>query len=440
MITVITRSNTDKIVNDGLRRDAEYYLDMYDRFLGKLTAFGIKVDDYNDEAERTEIVGRLRKLGVSVRNSEKSFVLGNISPSCLDCRTGEGSSTHILSLKCNRDCYFCANKNQLDYEELQTRKNDIIDQFNKSAAYFGVMKSVAITGGEPLLFPDECEKFIRYVKMADEKIQTRIYTNGDLADEKLMERLGKAGLDEARFGLKPDNNGAVEPNVIKNLKSAKSAIPRVMVEMPCKTGQLENMKALLDKLDDAGIFGVNILEYLFPWAHTEEYNREGYKIRYRPYRILFDYAYAGGAPVAGSEIECLKLMEYAAEKKYKMGVHYCSLENKLTSQIWLHNHKFRKTQLEHFSEKDFFVRTAKGYDNDAHRIKEILDSKKCKDYIYNKNERRIEFPMGKIPLLAGNNMQIGISVLVQDWQDGKSVVREVAIHLTDADSFSMNDI
>ncbi len=440
MVTVITRDNIGKITNDGLRKDVEFYLQMYENFLDELAMFGISVDDHNDRPEKAELVNELKKLGVEVRNAGKSFIWGNISPSCIDCRTGEGSATYILSLKCNRDCFFCTNKNQFNYDELQTKTQDIIGQFKKTNSHYKTMKSAAITGGEPLLFPDECEDFIKYTKKINKKTQTRIYTNGDLADERLMERLGKAGLDEIRFGLKPGDDGTVEEAVLINLENAKKYIPRVMVEMPCKPGQLENMKKLLDRLEKIGIFSINILEFLFPWVHVKEYTDAGYKVRNHPYEILFDYTYAGGVPVAGSEIECLKLLKYAAEKKYKMGVHYCSLENKLTAQVWHHNHKFKKTPVEHFSEEDFFVRTAKAYGEDAHKVKEILDKNKCKSYIYNKADERVEFPPENIPLLAGTNMQLGIGVMVLDRQDDKNCVREIAVHVTDSESFSMSDI
>jgi hypothetical protein len=121
-----------------------------------------------------------------------------------------------------------------------------------------------------------------------------------------------------------------------------------------------------------------------------------------------------------------------------MGVHYCSLENKLTSQIWHHNHKFRKTPLEYFSEKDFFVRTAVAYGEDANKVKEILDRENRKNY--NKSQKTIEFPLDDIPLLKGSNMQIGIVVMALDSVDGKACVREIAIHIADTESFSMDDV
>jgi len=48
--------------------------------------------------------------------------------------------------------------------------------------------------------------------------------------------------------------------------------------------------------------------------------------------------------------------------------------------------------------------------------------------------------MENIPLLAGTNMQLGISVMALDKQDNKNAVREIAIHITDTESFSMSDV
>ncbi|MDR0453324.1 MAG: hypothetical protein LBH05_00770 [Deferribacteraceae bacterium] len=102
MITVITRNNAKIITNEGLRKDVEYYLNMYDRFIDEIAVSGMRIDDRDDSAARADLIEELKRLGVTVRNSAKSLVWGNISPSCLECRTGEGSVTYILSLKCNR--------------------------------------------------------------------------------------------------------------------------------------------------------------------------------------------------------------------------------------------------------------------------------------------------------------------------------------------------
>jgi len=114
--------------------------------------------------------------------------------------------------------------------------------------------------------------------------------------------------------------------------NAKEYIPDVVVEMPVIPGTLDEMKKLLNELNQIEITGINLLEFLYPWVNPEEYKKRGFKVKHRPYEVLYSYTYPGGLPISGSEEECLELLLYALEKKFKMGVHYCSLENKLTSQ------------------------------------------------------------------------------------------------------------
>jgi len=76
-----------------------------------------------------------------------------------------------------------------------------------------------------------------------------------------------------------------------------------------------------------GIFGINLLEFCFPWNNVDVYRQHGYKIKARPHRVLYNYWYAGGLPIAGSETVCLDLVDFALQQGLKFGVHYCSLEN-----------------------------------------------------------------------------------------------------------------
>jgi pyruvate formate-lyase activating enzyme-like uncharacterized protein len=278
------------------------------------------------------------------------------------------------------------------------------------------------------------------VKKRDKKVRTRIYTNGDLASEALLKQLADSGLDEIRFGLKPDESGIVEEAVLKNLENAVKYIPYTMVEMPPLLGKLTEMEQLFDRLEAIGVKSVNILEFLFPWVHRDEYLAKGYKINRRPYRVLYDYGYAGGIPVAGSALECLKLVKYAAVKGFKMGVHYCSLENKLTAQIWHQNTMFTKKPLEYFSKNDFFVKSAKAYGDDAARVAQILEDAKRIHYIYNKSDKIIEFPITDVPLLKGENMQLGISYMVFEYTVEGALLREVAVYMADTENFNMEEI
>jgi pyruvate formate-lyase activating enzyme-like uncharacterized protein len=213
-----------------------------------------------------------------------------------------------------------------------------------------------------------------------------------------------------------------------------------MVEMPTEPGKLETMKQLADRFEEIGIFGINILEFLFPWVHIEEFKESGYKIARRPYRILYDYTYAGGVPIAGSEMEALELLKYIAKQKYSYGAHYCSLENKLTAQIWQHNRSVKITETEHLSEKDFFIKTAKAYGEDAAKVRDIFEKDGVMHYNYNAPASVIEFPVSEISRLKGLNIELGISSMILDRQGEQLCVREVAVHKTDTESFSMEEI
>lgn len=438
MLKAVNRESLHLIKNELLRKDIERYVEIYESFMTEFISTGLQIAV--DNTEKAEALKQeLTKLGVKSRNGGKSYLWGEISPSCEHCITGEGSSTFILSLQCNRDCFFCTNKNQYNYSYAKNNVNNIIDEFDKTVRNYGKMRSVAITGGEPLIFADKCVKFIRHAKKDNKKTETRIYTNGDLVTEEVLEKLKKAGLNEIRFGLKPEN-GVVSEDLYEKLSLAVKYIPRTMVEMPCGIGQLDSMKTMLDRLETIGIYGINVLEFLFPWVHAKEYAERGYKVKNRPYKVLYDYTYAGGVPVAGSEEECLELIKYAALKKFKTGVHYCSLENKLTSQIWHHNRKLKTTDIEFFSSNDFFVKTAKAFGVDAEKAKELLDKAAVSHYTYNASDSFIEFSVHDIKHLKDANIELGISYMILDYDEQGSFVRELSVAYTDSESFDINDI
>ena len=68
--------------------------------------------------------------------------------------------------------------------------------------------------------------------------------------------------------------------------------------------------------------------------------------------------------MAGSETICLDLLEFALQKGLKLGVHYCSLENKHTGQIYQQNNGYKLPKHTYFSRKDYFIKTAKVFGED----------------------------------------------------------------------------
>ena len=418
MVYTITKENIDSLKNEGLKADAKRYIDQYENFLEyiKESGAGISGEDYSKKEQ--ELLKKLAEKGAQICNSGKSVVINAISPSCEHCHTGMGSATYILTLKCNRDCFFCTNKNQADYAEGVNKVYDIISEFKTHLGYYKKMKSVGITGGEPLLYPDKCAEFLKKVKKADKTIQTRIYTNGDLVTEEIMQSLKDAGLDEIRFGLKPDENGKVDQKSLDNLALAVKYIKRTMVEMPLMLGKVKEMEELMMTLDKIGIFGINVLEFLYPYVHPDEYKNKGYEVSKRPYKVLYPYTYAGGVPIAQSNIECLEVMLYCLEHPIKM------------------------SEIEYFSEKDFFLKTAKGYGDDAAKIKAVLDDNKVDHYMYDTSNKVIEFSPTYITLLKDYDMELGLTYLAVDFDEeyGRKVLREYQIDKVEPKTFELSDI
>ena len=298
--------------------------------------------------EAMESCPRLRRAETAAacschcENGEGSLWRGWISPACLACRTGERTATFFIDLRCTRNCYFCFNPNQDHYEYFLSHKRDIVGELEAAYASGAQFDCLAVTGGEPLLYEKQVESFVHRAKELYPGVHVRLYTCGDLLDETRLTGLVEAGLDEMRFSIKPEDVSCAEAPIFKRIAMAVSALPSVVVEMPVIPGNFDAMRALLSRLDSMGVRGINLLEFCFPLCNAGEFRSRGFKLRKRPLNYLYDYWYGGGVPVAGSESEALALLSYASESQLKLGVHYCSSDNKNTGQIYQQNKAFLK--------------------------------------------------------------------------------------------------
>ena len=95
------------------------------------------------------------------------------------------------------------------------------------------------------------------------------------------------------------------------MEMARRYIPCVMVEMPVMPDAEEAMRALLHRFDGIGVWCVNLLELCFPYHNAEAFRERGFLLKDPPYRTLYNFWYAGGLPVAGSELVALRLLSFA---------------------------------------------------------------------------------------------------------------------------------
>lgn len=439
MLRRVTLDTMNMIKNKAFLKYAKIYIDRENATLENISGFGVPFAERRRPQEKEEYLNELEKRGALIRNNRKSVVTTKISSACEACQTGVGSYTTYVSLKCHRQCYFCFNPNQDDYEFYKERKKDVNKELQELVDCGVKLRHLALTGGEPLLFKDEVVQFFELAQKIVPDAYTRIYSTGDLLDEKLLIKLKNAGLDEFRFSIKMDDSPQKIKHILGKIALAQKYIPQVIVEMPVIPGTVGEMKKLLVELDKLGIFGINLLEFCFPLVNAKEFTKRGFKLKNPPYETYYNYWYAGGLAVDGSEEACLELVKFALEENLQLGVHYCSLENKFTGQVYQQNFNEQLDETYTFSEKDYFFKTAKAFGKDRKRVRSLLEKRQI-PFSENDDYDFIQFSVDAIPVLRNRDIEVGISSNVVEPGPGESLLREVALDWTTPDLFSMEDI
>jgi pyruvate formate-lyase activating enzyme-like uncharacterized protein len=440
MITRLIPQRMDAIHNPAFAAYAGIYQSIYTDFMEQIAGYGLPVERSTAANETNHRLERLSARGVKFRNNHKSLVLNRISPACEACQTGLGSATFFISLKCHRDCFYCFNPNQEDYEFHRENQRDVLQELEQVYDNGYKIKHLALTGGEPLLFKEQTTAFFNFARSHFPKTYRRLYTSGDQADAQTLQTLAETGLDEIRFSIRMHDLEKGHRHTFDRIALAKQYIPHVMVEMPVLPETFEVMKDVLRELDRLGIDSINLLEFCFPLNNAEAFRQRGYRIKYPPYEILYDYWYAGGLPIADSELECLDLLEFALDEGFQMGLHYCSLENKHTGQLYQQNHGQPLEKIMFFSHKDYFLKTAKVFGGDVPLAVESFKKLGYHDYKYNQEHDYLEFHVRQIRNLRKLDIEVGLSSMVVETRGTEKYYREVTIDLTTPQSFDLKEI
>ena len=414
-----------EIHNPVLKEYVRQYRDIYDSFTDQVEQFGLPFAE-NREAEIAELRKALSDAGVTVRNEGASLVHGEVCGACAACRTGVNSYTGILSLMCHRNCFFCFNPNQEEFENYSSAMKDWERELRKLYRQNPQMEYIALTGGEPLLHRDECIAFFRTARSLWPNASLRLYTSGDLLDESTLNELREAGVEEIRFSIKPDEEPERGERVWRNMALAKEVVPHVLVEMPVMPDAEEQMHEILKRLEEMGVYGINLLELCFPYNNAEAFRKRGYALRYPPYRTLYNFWYAGGLPIDGSEILALKLLLETAKNNSRLNVHYCSLENKHFGQVYQQNLGAADSDPTFvMSGKDFYLKTVKAFGKDAAEAERLFRAKHRTDWCRERDFVRCSPECAT--LLRKKDMELGISSCIREFREGESVIRELRI-------------
>jgi uncharacterized protein len=437
VITEITPENHSTIKNPVFSSHAAIYLGIYEDFMKQVRATGIEIDENNYGQEIKEKSRTLRQRGAKSRNGDKSTYINAISPACVACQTGVESETFFISLKCHRECYFCFNSNQVDYEHHSQNKRDLIKELDELHAAGVKLTHIAVTGGEPLLYPEELIDFYIHAAKRYPGVYKRLYTCGDHLNEEVLQALCDAGLEEIRLSIRMYDLEQGRRHTLERVALAKRYVPNTMIEMPVLPGTLEIMQSLLLELNELQIASINLLEFCYPFFNPELFKEKGFKIKNRPYKIPYNYWYAGGLPISQSEVVCFDLLEFTLKQNLDIGVHYCSLENKFTAQIYGQNFGKRVPNYMHFSSKDYFFKSAKVFGDDVARVQKLFEQKRARRYRYDEQHQCLEFHVKQIKKLRGMDIEVGIATSVVEKRGAEEYLRELKVDMTHPDSFDL---
>lgn len=436
MIIRIAKENLSLIKNPEFAQYAQIYTRVYEHFIEQVESTGIELDRNHEEETHLKLE-RLQQKNTHFRNSDKSMSTNWISSACEACQKGVGTFTSYVSLMCHRRCFFCFNPNQENYDRFTHQMRNCTEELGQLLMRGQKLSHLALTGGEPLLHKQEMLKFFRYAQEKSPRTHTRLYTSGDFLDPEILQELKDAGLKEIRFSIKMEDSEQIKKEVYERIALAKEYISDVIVEMPVLPGSLSEMKDLLLELEEIGISGINLLELCFPFHNAQEFKKRGYKVKNPPFKVLYDYWYAGGLPISHSELECLDLLEFALEKQLQIGVHYCSLENKQTGQIYQQNQGQKVSNLMRFSPTEYFFKSAKVFGEDIDKVRNVFRKKKVTQFQINMDHKFLEFHVTQIKLLKDLDIEIGISSNIMESREDGKYLRELKIDLTYPKEFDL---
>ncbi len=438
---IISLDTFDQINDTAFKAYAKHYMNIEQRALSAIGDYGLsfatspELSHYNHKLRQ-----QLKQRSVKFANNDKSIYSHWLSDACKACRTGEGSYTTFLSLQCHRNCYFCFNPNQDNYTHFIQQRRDAHNELQHLYDSSIPLTHVALTGGEPLLYHGDSVAFFKHANKLFPNIHSRLYTAGDPLTHTLAKQLKLAGLNEIRFSIKLDDPLKQQENILRRIAIARQYIDTVMVEMPVLPGTKQQMCDLLVKLDAIGIDGINLLEFCFPFNNVDIYRRQGFFLKYPPYDVFYNYWYAGGLAIAESENLCLELILFALDKHLKLGIHYCSLENKHTGQIFQQNYGYSADDTYMYSTRDYFLKTAKVFGKNRADVKSFLKRHTLpfkEDHLH----AFLQFHPKYISRLVPSTMEICLSSsVVEQESNGNFFIKEVQLAKTSPATFHLSDI
>jgi pyruvate formate-lyase activating enzyme-like uncharacterized protein len=244
--------------------------------------------------------------------------LGDLSPGCRACKEGTWDCI-FTTMRCNLDCQFCYSPHAIPKDYAGSVFGATAEQIAQNHARTRIT-GVSFSGGEPFV---DVQKLFEWVAWFTSRYPEKyywVYTNGLLADEENLRRLGELGIDEIRFNMAA--TGYSHPTVMRNLAAAARFIPNVTVEIPAIPEHAPKLFACLADWCAMGVQFLNLHELMYepgtnsasmPGARRTVVTADGHHSEFNP----------------ESRALTLAVMQRVQEEGLPLAVNDCSLQSKI---------------------------------------------------------------------------------------------------------------
>ncbi|MEK7656816.1 MAG: radical SAM protein [Elusimicrobiota bacterium] len=258
------------------------------------------------------LLQELQDAGIRGSVEGRTLYTRKIPLGCKGCLLGRGTNVYMTGL-CTRDCFFCFNakprSDEIVAHGIKVKEPEDIPEI---VSRYG-LRSVGLSGGEPLLYPDRLLRAVRALRAMPERVRIELYTNGDLATDDTLDRLKEAGLDGIRFNLVA-NDFDTAP-----VRRALRRFPETAVEIPAVPAIIPRLERMVLELDELGCPYLNIHELFACRENRRGMEGEGYQGKVGAgSKALF------WKPAEGAEEAALGLLLFALKRTTRLSAYYCS--------------------------------------------------------------------------------------------------------------------
>ncbi len=256
--------------------------------------------------------------GINVEADGENIYLGALSPGCRTCKDGTWDCV-FTTIQCNLNCGFCINPHTIPQDYAGSAFGATPAQIMDNYAQAHII-GVSFSGGEPFLDTEKLFEWAAEFKSRYPNCYYWVYTNGLLASEQNLRRLGEIGIEEIRFNMAA--TGYNHPTVLQNVATAARFIPHVTVEIPAIP---EHAPQVFESLSDwcaAGVQFLNLHELMCEQG-TNAATMKGPRL---------DVALEDGhSTIINPESRKLTLavMEKVQNENLPLSVNDCSLQSKI---------------------------------------------------------------------------------------------------------------